>query len=235
MTLQLEPITLDGWPFRILGIAYGQGPRLQLEVLYSKHDRTPNPTQLRTAWKSRQDRRGVPLLVVILHEEKAHVCGPSGEDPTVYPGLDPGQVERICQEALEQPSRQAALRALRDSLGALEEDGLPGLRNAGFLASHELTRGVPTRPDWTQAGDRSRGILGHTGKELLGSLGFTVEPLDKITAILKTGDRKTAIAVLLNERETPESGSQRIPGALSPVSYALSRADDQNLAWVVLL
>ena len=139
MDLQLERLTLDSWPFTQLGIAYGQGTRLQLEVLYSEHDRTPSPTQLRSAWKSREDKRGVPLLVVVLHSGKAHVCGPSGEDPPVYTSLDAGQVERICQEALEQPSRQAALRSLRDSLGSLEEDGLPGLRNEGFLASHELT------------------------------------------------------------------------------------------------
>jgi len=78
MMLELETLTIDSWPFKILGIAYGQGNRLQLEVLYSEHDRTPSPTQLRSAWKARQDRRGVPLLVVVLHAEKAHVCGPSG-------------------------------------------------------------------------------------------------------------------------------------------------------------
>ena len=235
MTLPLEPLTLDSWPFGLLGIAYGQGSRLQLEVLYSEHDRTPSPTQLRSAWKARQDRRGVPLLIVVLHNDKAHVCGPSGEDPTVFPNLDPGQVERICLEALEQPSRQAALRSLRDSLGALEEEGLAGLRNGGFLASHELTTGVPTRSDWAQARDRTRGILGHTGKQLLKSLGFTIEPLDKVTDVLKAGDHKTAIAILLTEQERPESGSDRMPGTLSPVSYALARADQENLDWVVLL
>ena len=151
LSLALEELSLDGWPFSLLGIAYGQGTRLQLEVLYSEHDRTPSPTQLRSAWKARQAGRGVPLLVVVLHAGKADVCGASGEDPTVYPNLDAGQVERICQEALEQPSRQAALRALRDSLGSLEEEGLPGLRNEGFLASHELAKGVPTRSDWTGA------------------------------------------------------------------------------------
>ena len=235
MTLQLETITLDGWPFQLLGISYGKGTRLQLEVIYSEHDRVPSPTQLRSVWKARQDRRGVPLLVVVLHADRAYVCGPSGEDPTVYPGLDPGQVERICTEALEQPSRQAALRALRDSLGALETEGLPGLRNEGFLASHELTSGVPARADWAAARDRARGILDHSGKQLLRSLGFTIEAFDKVTDILRAGDHKTAIAILLNERETPESGSNRIPGSLSPVSYALARADDENLDWVVLL
>ena len=47
-------------------------------------------------------------------------------------GLDRGQVERICREALEQPDRHAALRALRDVLPSLESD-LAGLRNEGFL------------------------------------------------------------------------------------------------------
>ena len=40
MMLQLETLTIDGWPFKILGIAYGQGKRLQLEVLYSEHIQT---------------------------------------------------------------------------------------------------------------------------------------------------------------------------------------------------
>jgi len=235
MNLQLGTLNLDSWPFTQLGIAYGQGTRLQLEVLYSEHDRTPSPTQLRSAWKAREDRRGVPLLVVVLHGGKAHVCGPSGEDPPVYPNLDAGQVERICQEALEQPSRQAALRSLRDSLGSLEEDGLPGLRNEGFLASHELIAGVPNRADWSTARDKGRSGLGLTGRDLLQSLGFTIDRLDRVTDILKAGDLKTAVAVLLTERETPESGSERIPGNRSPVSYAMDRADEENLDWVVLI
>ena len=234
-SLPLESVSLPNWPFSSVGIAYGQGTRLQLEVLYSEHASIPKPTQLRSAWKARQGGRGVPLLVVVLHDGKAHVCGPSGEDPTVYPDLDAGQVERICQEALEQPSRQAALRSLRDSLGALEEDGLPGLRNEGFLASHELANGVPGRSDWSKAKARAQPILSHTGKDLLKSLGFTIEPLDKVTAVLKAGDHKSAVAILLNDHETPESGSQRIPGTLSPVSYALARADEENLDWVVLV
>ena len=235
MTLQLEPLSVENWPFRLVGIAYGGGSRLQLEVLYSEHTRLPNSGQLRSAWKARQARRGVPLLVVVLSRGKAHVCGPSGEDPTVYGNLDPGQVERICQEALEQPSRQAALRALRDSLGSLEEQSLPGLRNEGFLATHELINGVPNRADWSQAKDKDRRILDKQGKALLESLGFSIESLDNVTDILKAGDRKNAIGVLLRDNETPESGSERIPGNLSPVSYALARADEQNLDWVVVM
>ena len=125
--MELESLSIDGWPFELCGIAYGQGQRLQLEVLYSDHHRKPNLTDLRSAWKRRQNARGVPLLVVVLHNDKAHVCGPSGEEPPVYADVDPGQVERICEEALDQPSRQSALRALRDSLGSLEEQGISSI------------------------------------------------------------------------------------------------------------
>lgn len=234
MPIELEAIALEKWPFQTHGIAYGNDRRLPLEVLYCEHDRVPTPTQLRSAWKTRQDRRGVPLLLVVLHGGVAYVCGPSGEDPTVYPDLDAGQVERIAQEALEQPTRQTALRSLRDSLGVLEEQGLPGLRNEGFLATHELVHGVPARQDWTAAGTKAKAVLGRAGADLLRALGFTVEPLDAVTNVLRAGDRKTAIAVLLKDLETPEAGSERIPGSLSPVSYALARADEENLSWVVV-
>ncbi|MDP7560799.1 MAG: hypothetical protein QF745_09690, partial [Planctomycetota bacterium] len=235
LNIELQDVYLAKWPFTPLGIAYGKGSRLQLEVLYSEHARLPNPTQLRSAWRARQDGRGVPLVVVVLHADKAHVCGPSGEDPTVYPHLNPGQVERVCLEALEQPSRHDALRSLRDSLGALGEEGLPGLRNEGFLATHELTTGVPNRSDWEKAGTKARGVLNQTGKELLSALGFSIERLDTVTDILKIEGRKNGVAVLLTGNETPESGSERIPGNMSPVSYALARADEENLKWVVLV
>jgi hypothetical protein len=59
--MELEHLPIDGWPFELRGIAYGQGQRLQLEVLYSDHHRKPNLTDLRSAWKRRQNARGVPL------------------------------------------------------------------------------------------------------------------------------------------------------------------------------
>ena len=44
--MELESFYIDGWPFELRGIAYGQGQRLQLEVLYSDHHRKPNLTDL---------------------------------------------------------------------------------------------------------------------------------------------------------------------------------------------
>ena len=232
---ELEYLDLPNWPFKPIGIAYGNGSRLQLEVIYSESDSSPKASRLKTAWKQRQEGRGVPLLIVVLYDGKAALAGPAGEDPPVYMDLDCGQVERICEEALEQPNRQAALRTLRDSLGAIGEDGLPGLRNEGFLASHELAKGVPSRVDWAEANARAQQVVASKGGELLSALGYSVEPLDNITNILRASDQKKAVAVLLSDHETPEAGSERIPGNLSPVSYALARADEENLDWVILV
>lgn len=233
--LNLEKISIPNWPFRLQGIAYGQGRRLQLEVVCSEHNRIPSTTQLRSAWKARQNRRGVPLLVVVQHDGKSHVCGPSGEDPPTYTHLDSSQVKRMCLEALEQTTRSAVLNVLRDSLGTLEEGRFAGIRNEGLLASHELANGVPNRPDWNKARKKAGVILNKTGDDMLHSLGFTIEPLDKVVNVLKSGTHKSALGILLKEQENPDSGSERIPGTLSPVSYALARADEENLDWIVLL
>ena len=232
-SFRLEPLTGLESQFTNLRYAVGQG-RLPVEVVYADYDLVPSPTQLRGLWKARQNGRGVPLVVVVLHAGVAHLCGVSGEDPTVYPSLDVGQVERICAEALAQPNRRSALRALRDSLATLEQDGLSGLRNEGFLASHDLTAGVPTRADWAEASKKGRAGLGLTGESLLRALGFTSEPLDNVTQVLKKETQKTAVAILLTDQEVPESGSPRT-GNMSPVSYALARADEESLDWVVVL
>ena len=67
---ELEEINIENWPFSITGIAYGNG-NFPLEVIYSNHNLIPTPSQLRSAWRSRQEGRGIPLLVIVLHNDKA--------------------------------------------------------------------------------------------------------------------------------------------------------------------
>src|SRR5437773_6246535 len=102
----------SGVPFSAIGLALGQGTS-PVEVLVASSAAPPNATTLRSAWKGRNAGRAAPLLLVVIHGERASLCGPAGDDPPAYLGLDRGQVERICREALEQPDRHAALRALR--------------------------------------------------------------------------------------------------------------------------
>jgi len=90
---------------------------------------------------------------------QAALCGPSGEDPPVYYGVDPGQTARVCDVALDRPDRLSAERFLSQTLPQLDEN-LTGLRNQGLLSTHELTVGVPERDDWSDATAKARDALG---------------------------------------------------------------------------
>ena len=77
----------------------------------------------------------------------------------MYLDLDPGQVQRLCLTALAEPDRHAAARFPKTVVPEVESP-LPGLRNEGLFATHELARGVPLRDDWPEAQQKARPALG---------------------------------------------------------------------------
>lgn len=230
---QQRRLTFDGKvPFEPVGLALGKGASA-LEVAIARADQAPSQPSLRSTWKARQGGRPAPLLLVVLHGDRASICGPAGDDPPAHVGLDRGQVERICREALLAPDRHAAHRALRDSLPALTST-LSGVRNEGYLATHELQAGARQREDWSNALKLARPALQKRGHDQLRALGFLVEPCDRVTSILRSADqKKLGIAVLLESAESPELQTSRF-GDLSPVAYALSVADRENLPYVLV-
>jgi hypothetical protein len=198
----------------------------------------PSEGKVRALWRARHGNTPSPLLLVVLYADgtatRAAVCGPAGSDPTVRTGLDPSQVERLAQIALDEPDRHAAIRFLADSLTQAETN-LPGLRNVGMFASHELREGVPGRPDWPRLVEAGRPLLTKRGRELVEALGFEVEARGIATQVLRVreGQRRIAVAVFLERGEQADAPSARFQDA-SPVSHALSRADQENLDFVVL-
>lgn len=212
------------------GLFIGRGTSaIEVAVARSSTQAT-NSVILRT-WKARRQGRAAPVLLVVLNGQQALLCGASGITPPVY-NVDAGQAERLCQEVLSQPDRHAALRLLSQALPSLETN-LPGLNNEGFLAFHELEQGVPQREDWRDANLRARRALNDRNENLLRSLGFDIEPLDNLTSLLRSNDRRTALAVVLHDSESADTGSVRF-NSLSPVSYAFKKADDEGLPWIVL-
>ncbi len=184
-------------------------------------------------WKARKGNRGAPLLLVILHSGKASVCGPDREEPPISHDMDIGQVERLCRKLLEQPDRHSALKLLEQTLPTFENT-VPGLRNEGLLALHELEHGVPKRSDLRDARRKAQHAVNLSGQDLLAALGFTIRELDNLTSVLYSNDRRTALAVMLHEGELIEHKEQRF-NQLSPVSYAFRNADAENLDWIIFV
>lgn len=214
-----------------IGLYIGNGVHA-LEVAVARATIAMSRTSLVAVWKARKKSRAAPVVLVVLHSGKASICGAAGESPPVYQDQDLGQVERLCREILDQPDRHAALRFLAQALPSLETE-LPGLNNEGLVALHELEHGVPNRDDWAAAGRKAQPALGKRESDLLQTLGFSIEPLDNLTSLLRSGSRRTALAVMLHESETAEQESRRF-NSLSPVSYAFKKADDEDLSWVIL-
>ncbi|MFZ4410332.1 MAG: hypothetical protein ACOYOH_23505, partial [Paracraurococcus sp.] len=213
------------------GYLLGQG-NPALEVLVLDQDGPPRPPALRQAWKDRQKGRAAPLLAVALAGDRAWVCGPAGDMPRIFP-MEAAQAERMCRRALEEPDRNAALRYLQDALPATQTDtALPGFRNEGLLTDHVL-RHHEQAPEFDAALRLGRAALaGPQDAALLRALGFGVERLDAVTSVLRAGDQKRAVAVLLHADELEEAPAERFQRA-SPIAWALDRADKESLPWVV--
>lgn len=218
--------------FQPSGLYIGKGVSA-IEVAVAFSSTTPNSTKLRKAWIARRSGRPAPVLLVILHRDGAALCGATGEQPPVYLKLDARQVEQLCREVLVLPDRHAVLQFLEQALPSLET-ALPGLNNEGLVAMHELQHGTPKRSDWKEAGRKATAILDQQNQKLLLSLGYQIEKLDNLTQLLRSSNHETALAVLLQDGETPEKGTVRFNN-LTPVKYAFAKAEEKNLPWVLMV
>lgn len=148
-------------------------------------------------------------------------------------GLSPSQASAIGEAALEQTDKHAAARFLFEAMRT-SDSPIPGLRNEGFLASHELEVGVPDGADWHAANATARGLLGARGRELIQRLGYLIEDdASGKHSILLAANRKAAVALYLNRDEAPEQAASRLSSA-TPISYGLAVADRENLDYVIL-
>lgn len=206
---------------------------MALEVAVLEADQEPTATQLRELHRERLGRRAAPVVIVILWgRDRAAICGGPPESLSIHTDLDRGQVERLCSAALKAADRHAAIRYLAQALPQIASP-IPGLRNEGLFALHELMAGVPRRTDWQEAVRRARPILSARGRTLIERLGFQAQPLPGPAALLIAGGKKAAIAVFLERPDEIEPPGPLFDG-LSPVSYALAKADHERLDYVIV-
>ena len=209
----------------------GQGSNA-LEVAVLEAVSPPSIGTLRAIWNSRLAGRATPLLVVVLNGGSASLCGPTGDPPPAFQNLRSDLVERICRTALAKPDRNSALRFLATVISEADSP-LPGVRNEGLFATHELRYGLPQRKQWTEKRTHAEPLIALRGEKLLESLGYAIEAATGPVSILRSEEGRRAVAVFLDQNESPDLPSARF-AQLSPVSYALAKADQENLDWVVV-
>lgn len=231
--VELRQFSITGIPgSESLGLALGEGPQPALEIAVIQSANQPAVTAIRGAWKERHGGRAAPVLLVCIYGDRAAICGPVGDDPPVLVNVELGQAERLCLTALQEPDRHSALRFLRPALEAIDSP-MAGVRNEGLLSTHEIGVWLKERRDIAEAKAKSATALTKTGQQLVMSLGFEVSPLPGSAYVLVSQSQRLALALFLDRGESPDTASQRFPSS-SPVTYALTKADQENLPYVVI-
>ena len=229
----------DGCPvgfepeFVVVGNSDASG--MALEVAVSKWSKNEPPTReaLARLHTIRVNKRAQPVVLVIETSSGSIVFGPNNASAPLGP-LPVEQSQRVLQAALDEPTVIAARARLAGLVQSLDSTAMPGVKNSGLFANHELRVGVPTRADWQAACGRSIAMLSSKGLQLIGKLGFKGDRVGAHTMVLSgKGPHPQAIAVMLDEREAFDSNSTRF--AVSPVAYGLRMAEQQGVPWLIML
>jgi hypothetical protein len=125
----------------------GRGDSFRAEIALARSATRPRAPAVRDLWRARSSG-GQPVLLIVTYADggaqRAAACGPVGEQPPIRWDIEPEYATRLAAAALDEPDGHAAIRLLVESLGEADET-IPGVRNDGLLALHDLLEGVPAR------------------------------------------------------------------------------------------
>ena len=208
---------------------------MALEVAVSNWNKSEPPTReaLIRLHTLRVNKRAQPVVLVVKTSSGAIVFGPNNASAPLGP-LPIEQSQRVIQAALDEPTVIAARARLAGLVQSMDSTAMPGVKNSGLFANHELRVGVPARADWQEACERSAEMLASKGPQLIEKLGYKVGRAGAHAMVLSgKGPHPQAIAVMLDEREAFDADSPRF--AVSPVAYGLRMAEQQGVPWLIML
>jgi hypothetical protein len=230
----------DGCPagFETFEVVVGNSDTggMALEIAIAKWSKNEPPTReaLTRLHTLRSNKRATPVVLIIEFDSGGTlVFGPNTASAPVGP-LPIEQTQRVVQAALDEPTVIAARNRLAGLVQSIDSTSMPGVKNSGLFANHELRVGVPQRADWGAACSASIPMLPLKGKELIEKLGFQAGQFGAHALLLTgAGPKAEAIAVLLNEREAFDADSPRF--TVSPVAYGLNMAEKQGVPWLIMV
>ena len=209
---------------------------MALEIAITKWSKNEPPTReaLTRLHTLRTNKRATPVVLVVEFDTGGTlVFGPNTASAPVGP-LPIEQTQRVIQAALDEPTVIAARNRLAGLVQSIDSTSMPGVKNSGLFANHELRVGVPQRADWSAACSTSTTMLPLKGRELIEKLGFQTGQFGAHALLLTgAGPKAEAIAVLLNEREAFDADSPRF--TVSPVAYGLNMAEKQGVPWLIMV
>lgn len=220
--------------FAVIG-ADSVGLGLQVLVCDWAGTGSPSVEAMRGAHNKRLGKKIFPLVVATVDvNAQVWLLGPAIDGSPVGP-IGVSQAERILQAALNEPTGLSGRRRLAHLLDSIRSTDIAGMTNAGLFATHYVSEGIRTEPNWAEATDAARPWLKLRGESLIGSMGYTVKTSTANAHVLTTTghNQPRAVAVLLKESESFDADSPRF--AVSPVMFGLKVAKREGAPWLIVL
>ena len=214
---------------------YAQPVGNGLEVVLLESEAEPITADIQRSWLVCRSGRITPVLLAVFYPspngERVSLYGPT--DPMVYHAVEVSRAEQLARAALDESSHHKATRLLDKELPELGTS-IAGLRHVGLLNSEILTDEIPRMPKWEAAVERAVPLLMSRGSQLVEQLGYKVEWLGANTRMLTAEDRNLAVGLFSNDNEPFDEPAVRL-GGVSPTSFALLVAKEQEVDWALLI
>lgn len=217
-----------------------------ITVRVADADRAPARGDLERVWQSlsqalvlvlvaRYDYKGSPVVDLVGGRRSLPDGAAKGSRPRplVVQRVPLAEARNFCRAILEEESPFAANRLVARWLDERATD-LPGLKNDGLLARHALLTYVPERADWADSTRKAGAARDRSGRDLVRSLGFTIDDATDPNASLLTFEGSPHAAALFLEGAVSFDEPSAQYGAISPVTHALTVAKRHRVRWVVL-
>lgn len=230
------------WPKRVGSIRATEvlrGPQeTEFSVVLASASIDPSNGDLRKLWKERARGTANPMLVVVTYESGdgsvASILGPFEDDQPAH-GADSALVAQLVYDALKATSHVSLVRDLRNRIGTLTNGVAAGLRNEGLFAFHVLDLQPEEQPTWGELSARGSALRSLRGHDLLGQLGYEVEPVPDGEILLEmAGRRRRAAVVLLRDGESFDNPLNRLSNATA-VAHGLLLAEREEVPWLIVL
>jgi len=149
--------------------------------------------RLRSAWTRRQGGGATPLVLIADDPEAeghVRVLGPQKDGPLrrVRAEAMLGLIERTAPL-----KRLQAARLVAEEVERLDLERVAGLKVRGLGTEHLYGTRLPRSPRWTHLAELSQGVSRAGWRELLGDLGYAIEPLPRQGHLAKAEGRPAVV------------------------------------------
>lgn len=202
-----------------------------LEVVVAEAERAPADGQALRAWRTRLDRRPIPLVLLIESDGTSMLVGPAGDPPPVVT-LDPRLVADELAAARELDPLDVRRRLPEAWDRARGAAGLAGLRNVGLFSGHYLRARAPSLSGWDELARAGRAAArGRSLSARLDALGFDHERRDEGIYVLRAAGRPAAAVLSYPPGRDLDRASS---GGDLPVAGLLKEMDSLGARWGIL-